>query len=185
MPAPAPGNPLAPPAGGHSTKRLVVVASIALAIGVGIGAAAGSSTKTTSAAPTVTSVASPMPASNSIPAYTPPPSPSPAPPAKPQGKYGLASCDWNSGPGLSAGEFVGSTKVENVGSVSFDAVVTFAWVMGDGSKLAAAPKSVTLKPGANRLVYFSHPATTTLVGNFQSNPGYYHGKNCATKVAIK
>lgn len=114
--------------------------------------------------------------------------PSPTPPVEPEstepeGKYVLTSCDIELSSGLYAADtLIGSARVINSGDVSLDATVTFAWLLGDGSKVKAEPKHITLGTGQRKLVFFS--AKTQQTSLFQAHPGYYNGKNCKTVTEI-
>jgi hypothetical protein len=99
----------------------------------------------------------------------------------------LASCDLSldsSAAGGIDGQLLGSTRVRNTGDVRFTAHVTFAWLLGNGSKLSADPKTVSVQPGAQTLVVFKLPVNLDQIGLFQSHPDYYNSKNCSTKVSI-
>jgi hypothetical protein len=105
-------------------------------------------------------------------------------PAEPEGKFGLASCDLNLDFGSAGSDLIGSTTVKNTGDVELTAEVTFAWLLGNGKKITDPSKSVTVKAGATKLVFFSHPASMTDVSLFQSHPDYFDGTNCTTHAAI-
>jgi hypothetical protein len=152
---------------------------VTLFVGIGIGAA-GTPEKQETLAQT-----SPSPsASPAVTTELPSPSPSPSPVnSEPSGKYGLRSCEEQS-VGNSY-QLVGSTEVTNDGEVEATYEISFTWLLGDGTKVEAAPKSITLAPNRNRLVFFRHPSNIDQVLNFQDHPDYFDSKNCRTKVTIR
>jgi hypothetical protein len=100
------------------------------------------------------------------------------------GEFGLASCDVD----LSFdGEdrLLGSTEVKNTGNVPLTAEVRFKWLLGDGSKIDAQPKTVKLNPGKDKLVFFQAPAPGNTVSLFQDHPKYFDSENCKTNALIK
>ncbi|MEX1102322.1 MAG: hypothetical protein WD739_10945 [Actinomycetota bacterium] len=62
--------------------------------------------------------------------------------------------------------------------------VTFSWLMGDGTKMAAEPKDVTVNAGASKIVFFTAPANLNSVSVFQAHPNYGRSSNCKTKATI-
>jgi hypothetical protein len=151
-----------------------------LFIGIGIGAAgAPPEEETTAASPVAESPTTEAPAS---PSPSPTPTPEPVPP-KPSGKYGLASCDEQSTGG--GYQLAGSTEVTNDGEVEATYEITFAWLLGDGTKVEAKPKTITLAPDRSRLVFFRRPSSIDQVLNFQDHPDYFDSKNCRTRVTIR
>jgi hypothetical protein len=74
--------------------------------------------------------------------------------------------------------------VQNTGDVEGTYDITFAWLLGDGRKVEAEPKTITLASGRRRLVFFRHPSDIDEVLNFQDHPDYFDSKNCRTRVSI-
>lgn len=143
--------------------------------------------------PTSEVASSPSPSPTPVQGYdpnvvtSPEPSPPPEPtePAIEKGKYSLASCDLNLFTnGVSRSTLIGSTELENNGTVPLKITVSFAWLFGDGSKLRADDKTVELQSGRTKLVFFKANVGTSEVDAFQSHPGYYDSDNCETKASF-
>jgi hypothetical protein len=104
---------------------------------------------------------------------------------EPKGSYQIASCDADLKI-QGQDSLIGTMRVKNTGDVTLDARVTFGWILANGSKISATPKTVKgLAAGKSKLVYFEHPATLDEVGSFQSHPGYFNSKNCRGKALIE
>ena len=157
--------------------HVTLVATMTLAM----TACASNNDSQTAAEPTsvVTGNVSPMPTESDSTEASPTEAPNPS------GKFGLASCDWSGN--YSEKGYVGSVRVTNTGNVPIEVKVEFAWLMGDGSKLTTDPKTVGVKTGADKLVFFTHQATLSgpyAVGLFQDHPDYNKSKNCKAKATI-
>jgi hypothetical protein len=102
---------------------------------------------------------------------------------EPEGRYGLASCDvdieWE---GMS--RLLGSTQLKNTGEVTTESLVTFKWLLGDGSKINATNRKVVVRPGKEKYVFFKVDAPGNTVSLFQDHPAYFDGSPCKTKVTI-
>jgi hypothetical protein len=151
---------------------------VGLVVGLALGAAAGASTKTETAAPEAVSS---NPSATTAPSLASSPSPSPPPVVK--GTWRMTSCDLNLG-SASSNTLIGSVKVENTGTVEAEITVSFEWQLGDGSRLDAPSKTLTLLPGRDRLVFFKKVVGIDTALNFQSHPGYSDSSNCKAKATI-
>lgn len=150
-------------------------------LGLGIGVGMGLTSEETSPPDTDVSPESTLSPTTVVESPSPTTTPEPEPPAEPEGDYGLASCDVQLGPPY---QLIGSTRLENTGTVPAEIEVTFTWLYGDGTNEEAQPKTVTVGPGAEKLVFFKQPASGGDVDNFQDHPDYFDSENCKTRATI-
>lgn len=156
-------------------------AATAISLSLDDGAEVRAASSPVSATPSAgTTTSSPSPE-----ASEPSQSPTPTPEPVLDGEYGIRSCELQLFTNGDFSTLVGSTEIENTGTVDAILTVEFSWLMGDGSQLRAPNKEVTLRPGRNRLVFFRETGVgIDTAGNFQDHPRYFDSDNCKTKATI-
>jgi len=111
------------------------------------------------------------------------PAPTPDEPVVKDGKFEVASCDWNGQDGANS-KLIGSVRVKNTGNVAIDVRIEFAWLYGDGTKNEATPRTVTVGVGQSKLVFFTIYASQADIEGLQSHPDYMGGTPCKATANI-